>query len=62
MYVYVAAGLFVALLARHARATLYKIKLYMKSILFLFFTTDTRWKLSDVDDPATLDVQRGTYF
>lgn len=59
MYVYVAAGLFVALLARHARATAYKIQLYMKSLLFLFFTSDTRYKLTDIPDPATLDSTRG---
>ena len=59
MYVYVAAGLFVALLARHARATAYKIQLYMKSLLFLFFTSDTRYKLTDIPDPATLDTTRG---
>jgi hypothetical protein len=58
-YFYVAAGVLVALLARHGSATLYKVKLYMRSLLYLFFTSDSRWKLSDVPDPALLDTRNG---
>jgi len=41
------------------RATLYKAKLYARSILYLFFTGDNKWKVTDVRDPGHIDAEQG---
>jgi len=43
----------------HWRATFYKAKLYARSLLYLFFSGDNTWKVTQVRDPDTLDPEQG---
>eukprot|EP01095_Lingulamoeba_sp_RSL-Kostka_P002561 TRINITY_DN1343_c1_g1_i2.p1 TRINITY_DN1343_c1_g1~~TRINITY_DN1343_c1_g1_i2.p1 ORF type:complete len:204 (-),score=60.38 TRINITY_DN1343_c1_g1_i2:642-1253(-) len=50
---YFTIGFFLLAVLVHFKTTVYKLKLYLQSFAYLFFSKDYKWKNTDIGDPET---------